>query len=44
MKFTQKDFDKTTELLALIGKIDNMDAEYVNTVTDDIFIKQPFFL
>ena len=44
MKFTQKDFDETTELAALIGKIDNMDAEYVNTVTDDIFIKQPFFL
>jgi len=44
MEFTQNDFNESIELTELIRKIDMMDAPYVNTVTDDIYAKQPFFL
>jgi len=44
MEFTQNDFNESIELAELIRKIDLMDAEYVNTVTDEIYAKQPFFL
>ena len=44
MKITPNDLNETTEIAALIRKIDKMDAAYVNAVTDEIFIKQPFFL
>lgn len=44
MDFTPNDFNETTELAVLIGKIDQMDAAYVNSVTDEIYQKQPFFL
>ncbi|WP_423128092.1 hypothetical protein [Gaoshiqia sp. Z1-71] len=44
MKFTQKDYDETGQLAELIKKIDHIDPAYVNTVSDEIFQRQPFFL
>jgi hypothetical protein len=44
MKFTQNDYSETTELAALITKIDDIDANYVNVVSEEIFKQQPFFL
>ncbi len=44
LNFTAKDYDETTELAGLIRKIDTIDAEYVNRVSDEIFKDQPFFL
>ena len=44
MKITQKDFDETTELAGTLTKIDNLSAEDVNTLSDEIFKRQPFFL
>ena len=44
MKYTQKGLSETTTLDLLLKKIDNIDAIYVNTITDDINNKQPFFL
>ena len=44
MNFTQQDFDEIETLANLSQKIDNIDAAYVNTVSDDIYKKQPFLL
>lgn len=44
MKLTQKYFDETDLLADLVRKIDGIDAEYVNSVSDEIFKQQPFFL
>jgi len=44
MNITQNDYNETTELAALIYRIDNIDAEYVNKTSDEIFKQQPFFL
>ena len=44
MKITQNDFNETTELAGLLKRIDNIDAEYINKLSDEIFIRQPFFL
>ena len=44
MKFTQKDFNETTELAGLLSKIDYLSPEDVNTLSDEIFKRQPFFL
>ena len=44
MKITQKDFDETTELAGLLTKIDNFSSEDVDTLSDEIFKRQPFFL
>ena len=44
MKITKKDFDETTSLASVVSKIDNLTPEYMNTISDEIFVKQPFFL
>lgn len=44
MKITQKDFDDTAEVAGLLAKIDNLNSEDVNTLSDEIFKRQPFFL
>lgn len=44
MKFTQKDYDETGRLAELLKKIDQVDATYADTVSDEIFQRQPFFL
>jgi len=44
MEFTQEDFNETAKLAELTTKIDSIDADYVNSVSDDIFKRQPFFL
>ncbi|MEO6831217.1 MAG: hypothetical protein ABI378_03100 [Chitinophagaceae bacterium] len=44
MNFTQKDFNETTELAQLLTKIDNIDEQYINEISDEIFLRQPFFL
>lgn len=44
MNFTQKDFKETSELASILKRIDNIDTEYVNIISDEIFTKQPFFL
>jgi len=44
MEFTNSDFKETTELAELVKKIDNLNTEYVNALSDEIFQRQPFFL
>ena len=44
IKFTQKDFNETKILAELIKKIDQIDSDYVNSTSDEIFKFQPFFL
>jgi hypothetical protein len=44
MKFTQSDFDEATELATLTIKMNDIDAAYVDAITDEIAEKQPFFL
>ena len=44
MDITQKDLDETSEMAELLKKIDNIDENYVNRVSDEIFQRQPFFL
>ena len=44
LTFTAKDYSETSELAGLIRKIDAIDAEYANRVSDEIFKHQPFFL
>ena len=36
MKITFKDYNETTELVALLDKIENIDAGYVNDTSDSI--------
>lgn len=44
LSFTENDYNETSKLAALISKIDTIDAQYVNRVSDEIFKQQPFFL
>jgi hypothetical protein len=44
MKLTHLDFKETTELAELVKKIDDLNVGYVNTLSDEIFQRQPFFL
>jgi hypothetical protein len=44
IKYTENDLDKTEILAELLKKIDKIDADYVNTISDEIFKFQPFFL
>lgn len=44
MKFTQHDFDEIPLLARLIKRIDTIDSTYVNSISDDIYKKQPFLL
>ena len=44
LKFTQQDLDETDWLAKVLREIDNIDAEYVNAVTDEIYKIQPYFL
>lgn len=44
LTFTKKDYSETSELARLIRKIDTIDAEYVNRISDEIFKHQPFYL
>ena len=44
MNITQKDFNETSKLMGLLAKIDNLDTEYVNEISDETFKQQPFFL
>ena len=44
MHFKQNDFSEAKDLAKVQIKIDNIDAEYVDLISDEIFQKQPFFL
>ena len=44
MDITQNDLKEVIELTGLQKKIDNIDAEYVNLISDEIFQKQPFYM
>jgi len=44
IKFTQNDFNETRKLAESIKKIDHIDADYVNIISDEIFKFQPFLL
>lgn len=44
MQFTQNDFDDTSKVARCIHKVDNMDAAYINKISDEIYECQPFFL
>lgn len=44
LKFTQNDFNETEILAESIKKIDQIDSDYVNSISDEIFRCQPFFL
>lgn len=44
MDFKQKDFSEAIDLAKLQIRMDTIDAEYVNLISDEIFQKQPFFL
>lgn len=44
MKLTNSDFKETAELANLVRKIDNLNVDYVNSISDEIFQLQPFFL
>lgn len=44
IKFTNNDFEETKILAESIKKIDQIDSEYVNSISDEIFKLQPFFL
>jgi hypothetical protein len=44
IKFTQNDFDEINKVAKLLKKIDHIDAAYADTVSDEIFQRQPFFL
>lgn len=44
MELTQEDLNETKHLAMLNEKIDRIDAEYVNSVSDEIYMQQPFFL
>ncbi len=41
---TQNDFNETDVLAGVLLKIDQIDENYVNVITDEIFKFQPFFL
>lgn len=43
IKFTQNDFNELKPLAELLKKIDQIDSEYVNSTSDEIYKYQPFF-
>jgi hypothetical protein len=44
MKFTEQDFKEVQEFAIQLTTIDNIDAAYVDKVSSELFIHQPFFL
>lgn len=44
MKFSENDFREVKRVATLVKKIDSIDSVNVNSVLDEIFLKQPFFL
>ena len=44
MQFTQNDLNEMPQVAKLLSKIDNIDSNYAETIADEIFQKQPFFL
>lgn len=44
MEITRKDTDEHDDFVKYLTKIDSMDAAYVNTISEEIFRRQPFFL
>ncbi|MGF7138314.1 hypothetical protein [Roseimarinus sediminis] len=44
IKFTQNDFNETALIAQLIKKTEQIDSDYVNSTSDEIFKYQPFFL
>lgn len=44
MKLTRSDFKEAAELAHMVKKIDLLDVDYMNTLSDEIFQLQPFFL
>lgn len=44
IKFTQNDFNETAIIAQSIKKTDQIDSDYVNSTSDEIFKFQPFFL
>lgn len=44
MEITQNDLKEAQELAKLQKKIDNIDAEYVDLISDEIFQRQPFYM
>jgi hypothetical protein len=40
----QNDFDEATTVVSLLQKLDSIDAGNVDSISNDIFKKQPFFL
>jgi hypothetical protein len=44
MKNEKNESSEMSEMVALFAKIDRIGPEYVNTVSDEIYAQQPFFL
>jgi len=44
IKIIPQDVDDMSEIFKIREKIDNLDAEYVNEISDEIFKYQPFFV
>jgi hypothetical protein len=44
MNITQQDLNEVSIVSALVNKIDAIDADYVDKISDEIFHMQPFFL
>src|SRR5690606_17002147 len=44
MDIKQSDFTEAKDLAKIQIRMDNIDAEYVDKISDEIFQKQPFFL
>ena len=44
VRFTQNDVKETKIFAETVRKIDLIDADYVNSISDEIFKHQPFFL
>ncbi|GAF05992.1 hypothetical protein [Saccharicrinis fermentans] len=44
LNFTDNDFKEARAIAELIKKIDQIDADYVNSVSDEIYKLQPFYL
>lgn len=44
MNFSKKYFIETKEISHLLKKIDSIDKQYIDTITDEIYQSQPFLL
>ena len=44
MELSKADIKETELLAGILRRIDNIDADYVNSISDEIFQYQPFFL